>query len=143
MTPPVALSVKQPWAALIVAGAKLVEVRTWSARRRGWVLIHAGKLPDERPEAWAHVTSPELRAAAELRGGVVGEAELVGCRSYATAEAFAADAGLHLNDPGWFAPPRLYGFEFRAARPLPFRRYPGFTMFFKVDDSPGTAVPGR
>ena len=142
MTPPVALSVKQPWAALIVAGVKLVEVRTWSARRRGRVLIHAGKVPDERPEAWVHVTTPELRAATEPRGGIVGEAELVGCRYYDTAEAFAADAGLHLNDPGWFTPPRLYGFEFRTARPLPFRRYAGFTMFFKVEESPETAVPG-
>ncbi len=127
-----ALSVKQPWAALIVAGVKLVEVRTWGTRRRGRVLIHAGRVPDERPEAWAQVTTPELRAAAGQRGGIVGEAELVGCRTYDTAEAFAADAGVHLNDPGWFAPPRLHGFEFRAARPLPFRRVTGFTMFFRV-----------
>jgi hypothetical protein len=135
MTPPVALSVKQPWAALIVAGVKLVEVRTWSARRRGRVLIHAGKVPDERPEAWAHVTTPEMKVAAALRGGIIGEAELVGCRYYDTAEEFSADASLHLNDPGWFAPPRLYGFEFRAARPLPFRRFTGFTMFFRVADA--------
>ena len=141
-----ALSVKQPWAALIVAGAKLVEVRTWGTRRRGRVLIHAGRLADERPEAWVHVTTPELREAAGQRGGIVGEAELVGCRTYETAEAFAADADTHLNDPGWFAPPRLYGFEFRAARPLPFRTLTGFTMFFRVPEStaesPGTAVPG-
>jgi hypothetical protein len=146
MTAPVALSVKQPWAALIVAGVKLVEVRTWTARRRGRVLIHAGKVPDDRPEAWAHVATSELRAAADLRGGLVGEAELVGCRCYKTAEAFAADADVHLNAPGWFAPPRLYGFEFRAARPVPFRPYTGWTMFFRVTDeveeSPGTAVPG-
>jgi hypothetical protein len=146
MSTPVALSVKQPWAALIVAGVKLVEVRTWATRRTGRILIHAGRLADERPEAWARLTTPELRAAAEQRGGIVGEAELAGCRHYDTAEAFAADASLHLNDPGWFAPPRLYGFEFRAARPLPFRRYAGFTMFFRVtdrqDESPGTAVPG-
>ncbi|HYH64246.1 MAG TPA: ASCH domain-containing protein [Urbifossiella sp.] len=141
-----ALSVKQPWAALIVAGVKLIEVRTWGTRRRGRVLIHAGRLPDDRPEAWAQVTTPELWAAADQRGGIVGEAELVGCRTYETAEAFAADAESHLNDPGWFVPPRLHGFEFRAARPLPFRKLTGFTMFFRVPDStadsPGTAVPG-
>lgn len=140
-----ALSVKQPWAALIVAGVKLVEVRAWGTRRRGRVLIHAGRLPDDRPEAWARVTTPELEAAAVQRGGLVGEAELVGCRTYATAEAFAADAGSHLNDPGWFVPPRLYGFEFRAARQLPFRKLTGFTMFFRVpdctDETPGPAVP--
>ncbi|QDU22496.1 ASCH domain-containing protein [Urbifossiella limnaea] len=141
-----ALSVKQPWAALLVAGVKLVEVRTWATRRRGRVLIHAGLVPDDRPQAWEQVTTPELEEAARQRGGIVGEAELVGCRTYDSADAFAADAGRHLNDPGWFAPPRLHGFEFRAARPLPFRRLPGFTMFFRVPDStaesPGTAVPG-
>jgi len=131
----VALSGKQPWAALIVAGVKLVEVRTWGTRRRGKILIHAGRLPDERAEAWAQVTTPDLAAAAEQRGGIVGGAELVGCRTYETAEAFADDAGRHLNDPGWFVPPRLHGFEFRAARPLPFRKLTGFTMFFRVPEA--------
>lgn len=142
MSEPVALSVRQPWAALIVAGVKLVEVRTWATRRTGRVLIHAGKRADERPEGWERVTTPEVRALAGLRGGVVGEAELVKCRYYDTAEEFVADEKLHLNAPDWFAPPRLYGFEFRAARPLPFRPCHGLTMFFKVSVSPGTAVPG-
>jgi hypothetical protein len=141
-----ALSVKQPWAALIVAGVKVVEVRTWGTRRRGRVLIHAGRMPDERPAAWAYVTTPELKAAAGLCGGVVGEAKIVDCRTYETAEAFAADAARHLNDPAWFAPPRLHGFEFRAARPLPFRQLTGFTMFFRVpegtDDRPAAPVAG-
>ena len=53
-----ALSVKQPWAALLAAGVKTVEVRTWPTGRRGRLLIHAGKVPDERPEAWAWVTTP-------------------------------------------------------------------------------------
>jgi hypothetical protein len=141
MTEPVALSVKQPWAALIAAGVKTVDVRTWVAARRGRIFIHAGKRPDDRPEAWAHVATPGLRAAAALVGGIVGEAELVGCREYATAEAFAADAAAHLNAPGWFAPPRLYGFEFRAARPVEFRTCKGLTMFFKVQEPRGTAVP--
>src|SRR5206468_872693 len=74
-----ALSVKQPWAALLAAGVKTVEVRTWPTGRRGRLLIHAGKVPDERPEAWAWVTTPALKAAAELRGGVVGVGELTGC----------------------------------------------------------------
>ena len=48
--PSVAISIKQPWAALLVVGLKTVEVRTWPTRRRGPVFIHAGKLADERPE---------------------------------------------------------------------------------------------
>src|SRR5204863_2700985 len=42
MTPCVyALSLKQPWAALLVHGRKSVEVRSWPTARRGRVLIHA------------------------------------------------------------------------------------------------------
>lgn len=130
---PVALSVKQPWAALIVAGLKTVEVRSWPTGRRGPILIHAGRLADDRPEPWAWVTAPEVLELTRLRGGIVGAAELVGCRAYETAAAFAAEAAAHRNPPGWFAPPRLYGLVLAAARPVPFHPYPGRTMFFEVE----------
>ncbi|MBX9626168.1 MAG: ASCH domain-containing protein [Gemmataceae bacterium] len=135
MTPPakpVALSVKQPWAALLVAGLKTVEVRTWPTRRRGPVLIHAGRLADDRPEAWALVTDPDVFELARLRGGIVGAAELTDCRTYGSADAFAADGPSHLNLAAWFAPPRLYGFVFRAARSVPFAPVLGRTLFFPV-----------
>jgi hypothetical protein len=131
--PLVAISLRQPWAALIVAGLKTIEIRSWPTRRRGRVLIHAGKLPDERPEGWERLTTPQLQAAAEQRGGIVGVANLVACKGYTSARAFAADGGLHLNEPGWFAPPRLYGFVFRDIRPLDFYPCVGQTLFFKVN----------
>ncbi len=131
-----ALSVKQPWAALLAAGVKTVEVRTWPAARRGRLLIHAGKLPDERPEAWAWVTTPALRAAAELRGGMVGVGELTGCVTYPTRAAFEADRGRHLNPPDWFADGGLYGLAFRDLRPVPFFACPGNTFFFPVAGFP-------
>src|SRR5436309_218268 len=130
---PVALSVRQPWAALIVAGLKTVEVRRWPTRRRGPVLIHAGKLPDDRPEGWERITTPELLEAARLRGGIVGVGRIDACRRYDTAEAFAADRAEHLNAPDWFVPPRLYGFVFRDVRPVAFYPCTGQTMFFGVD----------
>jgi hypothetical protein len=141
MPPPdwVALSVKQPWAALLVAGVKTIEVRTWPTGRRGTVLIHAGRIPDDRPDGWAAVDTPELRRLAALTGGLVGVAELVGCIEYITPTGFAADAGRHRNPPHWFAPPRLYGLEFRHARPLPFRPLPGKTFFFPVGSVTVTA----
>jgi hypothetical protein len=128
-----ALSVKQPWAALLVHGRKSVEVRAWPTARRGRILIHAARAPDPRPEAWARVP-PELRDAARLAGGIVGAAELTGCRAYRTAESFAADAPLHLNDPAWFRPPVLYGFVFGGPEVLPFRELPGWMRFFPVPD---------
>ena len=36
------LSVRQPWASLIAAGEKTIELRSWSTRYRGSVLIVAG-----------------------------------------------------------------------------------------------------
>ncbi|MEO2092303.1 MAG: ASCH domain-containing protein [Gemmataceae bacterium] len=132
-----ALSVKQPWAALLVAGIKAVEVRTWDTRRRGPVLIHAARNPDPRPDGWAHVTTPAVRRLAETTGGIIGVAELVDCVTYPTPSAFAAAAPRHLNPPAWFAPPRLFGFAFAHPRPLPFRPLPGKTFFFPV---PGVII---
>jgi uncharacterized protein (UPF0264 family) len=127
-----ALSVKQPWAALLVHGVKTVEVRSWRTSRRGRVLIHAARIPDERAEAWKHV-SADLEQAARHRGGIIGAAELVDCRPYRSLEAFCADCHHHLNEPGWFRPPLLYGFTFANPAALPFRACHGQTRFFHVE----------
>lgn len=42
-----ALSVKQPWAALIESGRKTLEIRTWSTRYRGPLAIVASSRPNE------------------------------------------------------------------------------------------------
>ncbi len=39
-----ALSLKQPWAALLVTGRKRIEVRNWPTARRGRILIHAARV---------------------------------------------------------------------------------------------------
>ena len=130
-----ALSLKQPWAALLVYGRKTVEVRRWATKRRGPVLIHAARVPDPRPEAWAQLP-PELREAAREVGGLIGDADLTGVVAYPSPQLFVADRARHLNDPSWFRPPRLYGFVFANPRPLPFRPYPGNVRFFTVEDAP-------
>lgn len=126
-----ALSLKQPWAALLVHGHKSIDVRRWPTARRGRVLIHAAKVSDLRPEAWRHV--PEsLRAAAEICGGIIGSGEIVECRTYTTLRQFVADGDAHLNDPAWFAKPALYGFVFTNLKTLPFQACPGWMRFFPV-----------
>src|SRR5579859_7112439 len=80
-----ALSLKQPWAALLVSSRKTIEVRRWPTARRGPVLIHAARVPDPRPEAWS-LLPPELREAAQLVGGIVGAGELTGCIPYRSLE---------------------------------------------------------
>ena len=134
MTSPVyALSLRQPWAALLATGLKTVEVRHWPTACRGHVLIHAARRGDPRPQPWTRVTAA-IRALAELRGGIIGEGDLVGCLSYDDAERFAGDRDRHLNDPSWFEPPILYGFSFRSLRVVAFRALAGNTRFFRVPD---------
>ena len=126
-----ALSVKQPWAALLAAGVKTVEVRTWPTTRRGTLLIHASKIPDERPEAWAWVTTPELTEAAKLRGGVVGVGELVGCVVYSTAARFTADRGRPrptLERAGVVRRGGVIRVRVPGAAADPVRRVPGFDI---------------
>ncbi len=128
-----ALSLKQPWAALLVYGRKTIEVRRWPTARRGPVLIHAARIPDSRPEAWALVPA-ELQEAARLVGGIIGSGDLTGCIAYRSRNNFAADRSRHLNDPSWFQEPVLYGFTFANLTVLPFRAYPGWMRFFPVEE---------
>jgi hypothetical protein len=127
-----ALSLKQPWAALLANGRKTIEVRRWPTARRGRVLIHAARVPDERPEAWALVPA-HLLEMARLRGGIIGVGEITTCLPYRTLKAFVADRARHLNEPAWFQP-GLYGFAFTKLTVLPFRAYPGWMRFFPVED---------
>lgn len=127
-----ALSLKQPWAALLAHGLKTIEVRRWPTRHRGRLLIHAARIPDERPEAWAHVTDA-VRETAQLNGGVIGVGQLMACIAYRSVEAFRAHQAQHLNDPSWFQPPRLYGFVFKSLSVQPFRVCPGWMRIFPLD----------
>jgi len=127
-----ALSLKQPWAALLVTGRKTIEVRRWPTAYRGPLLIHAARVADPREEAWARVP-PDLAEAARLERGVVGAGVLVDCKRYGDAEAFAADRERHLNDPAWFEPAGLYGLCFAELRVLPFRPAPGWVRIFKIE----------
>jgi hypothetical protein len=141
MTKLYALSLKQPWAALLAHGRKTIEVRSWPTARRGRILIHASRVADERPEAWAHVNAA-LEPFARQLGGFIGMAELTECIAYRSLPTFIAGCELHLNEPEWFAPPVLYGFRFQDARVLPFHRYPGWMRFFPVewDEATSTAA---
>lgn len=137
MTRPIdyALSLKQPWATLAVHGLKSIEVRRWPTVRRGRILIHAARVADSRAEAWKHV--PEsLRAFTDLRGGIIGAVELTQCLTYRNLDEFVRDQARHLNDASWFELPQLFGLVFEGPQLLPFRKYPGWFRFFKVEDSP-------
>jgi ASCH domain len=45
-----ALSVRQPWAELLISGRKSIEVRTWAPDYRGRLWLHTGLKADPEPE---------------------------------------------------------------------------------------------
>lgn len=98
------ITIRQPWAHLIVNGSKNIENRSWSTSYRGPVLIHAGLNPDREACLEYGLDSKELP-----RGGVVGAAEIVDC--------------VEQHRSRWFRGP--YGFVLRNRRPLPFIEWKG------------------
>jgi hypothetical protein len=53
-----ALSVRQPWAWLIVNNYKPYENRTWSTKVRGPILIHASNAFDKAGYTWVRANYP-------------------------------------------------------------------------------------
>jgi len=132
VAPTYALSIKQPWATLLVAGIKSIEVRMWPTNIRGPVFLHAAKVPDPRPTGWEYLT-PDLKPLSECGGQLIGVAVLDECREYRSAAEFRRDQPLHRNDPDWFQPSLMYGFVFRDPVPIRPIRVPGNVRFFTVD----------
>lgn len=122
-----AISIRQPWAWLIVNGYKDIENRTWNTKYRGPVLIHAaqGLTRREYDEACAMVVDrmiqidiPELEDLD--RGGIVGIATITDC----------VDA----SSSPWFFGPK--GFTLTDAKPLPFIGMKGKLSFFETGFEP-------
>ena len=131
-----ALSLRQPWAALLVHGCKWIEIRRWPTDFRGRLLIHAAKLLDSRFARWPELPD-DVRKTTELRGGIIGSIEITGCVRYRTIDAFKADRRLHLNEPAWFQTPAMYGFVMTRPERLPFRPLLGYVKIFEVTESLG------
>jgi ASCH domain len=69
-----ALTIRQPWASLIMAGIKDVEDRSWRTTYRGRLIVHAGRI-DRLPM----LEHGHLLAAQPPAGAVIGTVEVVGC----------------------------------------------------------------
>lgn len=112
-----ALSIKQPWAWLIVNGFKDIENRDWRAdnpglKYRGEFLIHTGITFDGPPEEWGWPDIPQPNHFD--MGGIVGIAEIV-------------DVVKESDSPWFFG---RYGLVLKNARPLDFRPCVGQLGFF-------------
>ena len=124
-----ALSIRQPWAWLIMNAGKDIENRVWQTPVRGRILVHAAKgmTRDEFEDAddfAANITHNYDRIGKypvfeDLeRGGIVGSVEIVDC--------------VRASDSPWFV--GTFGFVLRDPRPLPFRPLKGALGFFEVPD---------
>jgi hypothetical protein len=121
-----ALSIRQPWAWLIVHGHKDVENRTWATNYRGPLLVHAGLTLDPDHARAAELAQEQgiaLPATPELpRGAIVGRVRIVDCVDW--------------HPSPWFQGP--YAFVLEDAEPLepvPFR---GMLGLFNGPDLPET-----
>lgn len=69
-----ALTIKEPWATLIIEGHKGYEFRSWKTNYRGKLLIHAGMSLEK--EYLDKFQSYHLDCS---KGAIIGEVELVDC----------------------------------------------------------------
>lgn len=132
-TPPMrAISIRQPWASLIVLGYKDIENRTWPTKVRGDALVHAAKgmTRDEYDDAmefamsimsprhfdWERVGELGLDFDKIPRGGIIGQVNIVDC--------------VTSSESRWFV--GRFGFVLRDAKELPFRPLKGALGFFEV-----------
>lgn len=82
-----AITIKQPWASLIVEGKKDIENRTWKTNFRGRVLIHAGVTIDNNAvdkiscfdgelarKVWFDINDNKMPT-----GAIIGSVEIVDC----------------------------------------------------------------
>lgn len=127
-----ALSIRQPWAWLIVNGYKDIENRSWRTKYRGPVLIHAAKGMTRNEYEEACRTVVDVLAAIDIpdfealeRGGIVGVAEIVDCVDTSTSPWYMGEKGFVLAN----------------ARPLPFTPMKGKLSFFEAGYQPHSRYP--
>lgn len=124
-----ALSIRQPWAWLILYAGKDIENRTWRTTYRGPVLLHAAAGMTKIEYAEAVATARRAREvmgaipglmmppfASLERGGIVGQFEIV-------------DVVQSSVSPWFFGP---YGFVIENAKPAPFRQMTGKLGLFET-----------
>ena len=115
-----ALSIKQPWAALIINGLKPCENRIWATNVRGRIAVHAGKNVDTWAMEYFAEDIEELPPHTLETGALVGTVEIVGCDEEVQSDWDDTD-----------------GFHFRLANPIALDKpvpYKGMLKFFNVDD---------
>lgn len=122
-----ALSLRQPFAELILDGKKTIELRPWNTKFRGKFYIHAGKAAYKGFERYLGVDCAKVP-----RGAIVGTAELIDVKEYATDKDVERDVGKHCAR-GYCPGKKVYGFvleNVKRMKPIPYK---GQLNFFEVE----------
>lgn len=69
-----AITIKEPWASLIVNGYKKYEFRSWKTNYRGKILIHAGMSIEK--DMLGNIKDYNIEIN---KGAIIGEADLADC----------------------------------------------------------------
>ena len=122
-----ALSLKQPWAELILCKKKTIETRRWNTEFRGGFFIHASKTIDKEACDKLGIESETL-----ITGAIIGKATLVDIKEYYSEEQFMKDDTKHKAGFYGFARP-IFGFildNVERIEPIPQK---GALKFFEVN----------
>ena len=120
-----ALSLRQPWANLIVQGQKDIEIRTWKTKFRGQFLIHASKGVDKEIVR-IHKVDPSPS------GCIVGIAELVDVKIYECCLDFNYEKHRHMNIVCPIESLPIYGFILKNIKPIRPISFRGMLNFFET-----------
>ena len=120
-----ALSLKQPFAELIVSGKKTIELRNWKTKFRGEFLVHASKVPHFGAMKRFGFSRNDLAL-----GKIVGKVKLVDVKKYASEEENLKDKDKHLADGSW----GKYGFVLENPKRIKPISAKGKLNFWEFDD---------
>jgi ASCH domain-containing protein len=93
------LSLKQPYADLLVSGKKTIETRTWNTKFRGQFLVHASKTINEK--ACKRLKMDRTRL---VTGAIIGKANLYGVKFYKSKSSFVKDKNKHFAGTNYSKP---------------------------------------
>jgi len=96
-----ALTIREPWATLILSGHKTVETRVWKTDYKGPILLHVGKTAQPETILLSDGTSLLMQPNNNLLGKVVGIVFLNGCRKMERADERAACCPIYTNAQAW------------------------------------------
>lgn len=116
------ISIRQPWASLIIHHGKDIENRNWASSYRGPLLIHASSTK-RAAEWWAAIELCRrigleftLKPSQVPHGGIIGAIDMIGC--------------VDQSPSPWFV--GRFGFELAKPRELPFVVMKGKLGLFEV-----------